>query len=663
MNNNTTKTGLAYNLIRSNKSNQGLVRFLSYIRRLNRWGGLGPLLSLLAFLPGLSGYFSGEDFVFIRFVASGKAFYEPSQNLFYRPLPNLLWQFDYSLWGLNPFGYHLTNLLVHVLNTALVGWLACYLISSQLAGLIAASLFALNPLHVEAVVWIAGRPDLLATFFFLVALYGGLKYFAGGNWPYYTLSLIAYAASLLSKEAAVGLPVFLLILVLSLSKPAKALNFRSLVRGFLPYFGLIGVYLAIRILALGGIGGYGDTGQNLFYILWNATFGLWLPLFFPLNIASAGWILTALLAVGLVAFYVWVAVGLAGCRLKDLIVASFPALLFIYITLLPALGITPVGSNLAQSRLLYLPSVGFCVWLALLVCKIWGRVPAQRDIGPAGKSRSGWPVLVIGFLYLAALVIAVLPWLQAGRLVEQTYQLLRTQNLPVRAGDTLYYEGLPDSFEGAYVWRNGLDEATKLWLGSGLTGINRTENLIVDYRKAAAGTMWFARFNPVATSSLNYEFTYSVDDPKTPPGSANQAGKQNWGFTSCLMQGWNWNTGQGSLNCQNGQGLLFNTQGQKTNLSLTSPALNLAKPGVALELSVYGDYDFQQPTISSEIALGDLKGQVYFRQPFDIAADGKNHRYRLIIPVPLQANGPLQLSLKLNRTRSNVLWRSISIAY
>jgi hypothetical protein len=661
MNNNTTKTGLAHNLTRFNKDNQGLVRFLSYLRRWTRWGG--PLLAFLAFLPGLGGYFSGEDFVFIRFVASGKAFYEPSQNLFYRPLPNLLWQLDYSLWGLQPFGYHLTNLLVHVLNTALVSWLARYLVASELAGLIAASLFAMNPLHVEAVVWVAGRPDLLATFFFLVALYGGLKYFAGGKWPYYVLSLIAYAASQLSKESAVGLPVFLLMLVLSMSKPDRALNFRQLVRGFLPYFGLIGVYLVIRLLALGGIGGYGDTGQNLFYILWNATFGLWLPLFFPLNIDSAGGLLTALLAIGLLAFYGWVVVGLAGCRLKELIVASFPALLFIYITLIPALGNTPVSNNLAQSRLLYLPSVGFCVWLALLAGKILGRVPAPKNIGLAGKSRSGWPVLVIGFLYLAALLIAVLPWLQAGRLVEQTYQLLRTQNLPVRDGDTLYYEGLPDSFEGAYVWRNGLDEATKLWLGPGLTGIYRTENLIVDYRKAATGTMWFVRFNPAAAASLNYEFTYSVDDSKPPPGSFNQAGKQNWDFTNCLMQGWNWNTGQGSLNCQNGQGLLFNTQGQKTNLSLTSPALNLSKPGVALELSVYGDYDFQQPTIASEIALSDLKGQIYFRQPFDLAADGKTHRYRLMIPVSAQASGPFQLSLKLNRTRSNVLWRAIAIAY
>src|SRR5262249_18989951 len=82
--------------------------------------------------------------------------------------PSLL--VDYELYGLKPFGYHLTNLLLHIANTVLLFRILRLMTGSVGRSAVVAGLFALHPLHVEAVAWVADRTDLLCTFFGLLAL-------------------------------------------------------------------------------------------------------------------------------------------------------------------------------------------------------------------------------------------------------------------------------------------------------------------------------------------------------------------------------------------------------------------------------------------------------------------------------------------------------------
>src|SRR4029077_8143475 len=129
---------------------------------------------------------------------------------------------DYAVWGMNPLGYHLGNLLLHAGNVALVYALALRLLGTALpraeltarrlgAG-VTALLFGLHPLRAESVAWITERRDVLAALFFLLALLAWLRFAGERRRGLYLASLGLFALGLLSKSMVVSLPVVLLIL-------------------------------------------------------------------------------------------------------------------------------------------------------------------------------------------------------------------------------------------------------------------------------------------------------------------------------------------------------------------------------------------------------------------------------------------------------------------
>jgi tetratricopeptide (TPR) repeat protein len=143
----------------------------------------------------------------------------------YRPLTWITLGLDYLLWRMNPFGYHLTSLLLHVLNALLFYFLALRLFrlavrnpdpSSDLAPRIAAGfaalLFAVHPLRVEPVAWVSARNDPLCGVFFLSSLLCYLKAGTDKKRDWLSVAAILYAFSLLSKASAMMLPMVLLVL-------------------------------------------------------------------------------------------------------------------------------------------------------------------------------------------------------------------------------------------------------------------------------------------------------------------------------------------------------------------------------------------------------------------------------------------------------------------
>jgi hypothetical protein len=127
------------------------------------------------------------------------------------PLVLLSYSLEYKFFQLDPFYYHLDNLILHLCNTALV-FSFIYLLSRKVAvAFIVTLLFGIHPLQVESVAWISERKGLLATFFFLQASISYLTYMKGKRGVYFGISLVAFILALLSKAVAVIFPLMLLL--------------------------------------------------------------------------------------------------------------------------------------------------------------------------------------------------------------------------------------------------------------------------------------------------------------------------------------------------------------------------------------------------------------------------------------------------------------------
>jgi len=130
---------------------------------------------------------------------------------FRHPLVLLSFAVEYHFFGLNPFIYHLDNLLLHIANACLVFMLVFALSKHSVSALLAGLLFGVHPLHVESVAWVSERKDVLFALFYLSSMLLYLRYSERSGKGYYLLSLLLFALALLSKAMAVTLPVVLFL--------------------------------------------------------------------------------------------------------------------------------------------------------------------------------------------------------------------------------------------------------------------------------------------------------------------------------------------------------------------------------------------------------------------------------------------------------------------
>jgi tetratricopeptide (TPR) repeat protein len=127
------------------------------------------------------------------------------------PLTLTSYWLEYRLWGPDPRGYHAVNVALHGINTALVFALLCALGARAWTSAVAAALFAVHPMQVESVAWVAERKNVLAAAFALGACLAYVRSRATGNAAAYGVALVLFAAALLSKTAVVVVPLSLLL--------------------------------------------------------------------------------------------------------------------------------------------------------------------------------------------------------------------------------------------------------------------------------------------------------------------------------------------------------------------------------------------------------------------------------------------------------------------
>jgi len=140
-----------------------------------------------------------------------KAFtsYDPE---LYIPLTFLSYQIDYVISGLNPFMFHLTNLILHTLNALFVVVFLQLLSRNRLISIVTGLLFLVHPINTEAAVWISARKDLLSSTFFLLALITYLKFLRSGSRRSYKWSVITLAMGLLAKVNVIVAPALFFLL-------------------------------------------------------------------------------------------------------------------------------------------------------------------------------------------------------------------------------------------------------------------------------------------------------------------------------------------------------------------------------------------------------------------------------------------------------------------
>ena len=442
---------------------------------------LAPLLFIAAGLTAYANvagnYFLSDDFAQIGRVLTGdlSVVWGREHGGFFRPVFILSYVIDAALWGRSPFGFHLTNVLLHALNSFFVFLLARRLFDGagvaaerrDAAALGAGLLFLLHPSHTEAVSWISGRADVLATFFGLLSLLFHLSYARARRRAALFLSLLCFALALFAKEAAAFIPLASLLLgarAASAQGTRRALSVGA--KHAAPFVLVLAAYVVARTAALGSlVGGYGAEHHLNFTHSMIVSQLLRFPLralfpalalrhatFLESRLLSPVLIITGVLVVVLAALVLSRArarKSLAAFARRNAFLWTLAALFLA--ALLPAINLRIDVFTTHGERYLYFPSAFFCVALAHVLLN---------------STRSGRRALValsfIFVFYAASLWLTNRHWAEAARISRAVVEDLSTQS----DGDTVLVLNLPDNYDGAHLFRNGLPEALR-WFVDG----------------------------------------------------------------------------------------------------------------------------------------------------------------------------------------------------
>lgn len=309
---------------------------------------------------------------------------------YYRPIVSASYAVDYSLWKLDPYGYHLTNVIMHVLNSVLFCMLLLLMFRKEqsvfkdYAVLIAGLIFAVHPIHTEVVAWISGRTDGIAGTFFFAAFIFYFKYSEELKGKHFFLTLFMYLLALLSKEMAISLPVIIILydLIINRSDFKAILNKRKWMYASLILLSFL--FMLLRWYALRNVVPresymyfYGMDLPTVIYTMLQTV-----PLYFRLSVVPYGMLyhyggylpyINTLLDFRVIFALVFIAVmlWLAVFFVKRSPYISYSILLF-FVTLIPVMNIVPT-MNFMADRFLYIPSMFLSIIAAFAAYHYYSR--------------------------------------------------------------------------------------------------------------------------------------------------------------------------------------------------------------------------------------------------------------------------------------------------
>ena len=315
---------------------------------------------------------------------------------YYRPLMHVMYTIDFHVFGLEPWGFHLVNILWHGGVSVLVFLVTERLlakdnplprISPNLSAFAVALLFAVNPVHTEAVTWIAGFPELSFSLFYLLSVYYYIRADEGKR-GCATLSVAAFACATLCKETALTLPMILFAYDITFRRTRGGIA--DHLRRWLPFVLVAGVYLALRVHVLKGFAPdirHPELNAYEYVINVFPLFAQYLgKLLYPFDL-NAFHVLHPIKSIfspkGMISLAIAAAfiVG-AGVAFKKSKVVFFGCVVAV-VPLLPVFYIPGLGENTFAERYLYLPSFGFILLTVLGIIWIMQRCNAVKAAAAA----------------------------------------------------------------------------------------------------------------------------------------------------------------------------------------------------------------------------------------------------------------------------------------
>ena len=465
------------------------------------------LATCAAYWPVMFNFFNGDDYVHLTWLADAihkpemvwRNFYtswlDGTTTKFYRPLISVFMVSDYAIWGVNGLGFRLTNIAFHLSATTFIYFIVLNLQETLLAHNpagsnqtdslksesnqrtmlwpgAAAALFALYPLHPEAVAWITGRVDSVVTAFCTASVFFYIKWRRTNSIAPAILAGAAMILGLLSKEMAITLPaVFLWIEIIygdnwssskvdrdSIVQWAVAAAKRCALNTA-PFWIILAAYFVVRYFALGTfVGGYDDS---LFFISNMKEFiSGWvhalITLVVPINrnlmgshhLISKVWPITVgaaslLLAVNLV----------LDSRVRKHVLFQLG---WLALCLIPVYKLFSIAPDLQGSRLAYLATVPVCI---LLTAGMYPCSALRKKLW----HKTSQLIVLSAILALSSYLLWTnnLPWRESGLETTKIQNELRSLFSTIDGDPQILFLGLPDQIQGAYTCRNALDGMTK----------------------------------------------------------------------------------------------------------------------------------------------------------------------------------------------------------
>jgi Tfp pilus assembly protein PilF len=312
---------------------------------------------------------------------------------YYRPILFISFAIDHELWGLSPFGFHLSNDILYSISTVVFYLLALFVLEEfgvdgkEIKAFVSSLFFAFYPTHVEAASWISGRMDLLCSlFFFLAFVFHMLSY---RRLHFLALAGICFSLSLLSKEVAVAFP----IVVLGFDILSRRYKSRDSILRYAVYGILILIYFYLRgraILPESHIGGMQQSPHDTHRILqiWQAlgillrTYLFYIKkLLFPFDINP---FITAVpqgfyyLVSSILVILLLCVISFISIRRREYVTAFSISWVFITIGPSSLVAVIPVSATPLADRYLYIPSGGYCLLIGYLIIELGKRVEYKK---------------------------------------------------------------------------------------------------------------------------------------------------------------------------------------------------------------------------------------------------------------------------------------------